>query len=811
MEQRQSERNFRIKRQYFLAAVNLILERLWQAARPLLCVVGFFLAISFSGLWEVINPYLHLVSVTAFAGGVMYCLYSAGQQFRVPERREILANLERRNAFLHRPLRSAGAKLAVNGEKGSLSSKLWQLHQDRQREAAKVTKAGLPQINLAVGDKYSLRSVVILLMITGYFVGGSDGHLHAAFIPDFSVSGRPIEVDVWAAPPEYTKVPPRLLGTEKKLEGDKPSLVTLPAGSTLVARISGSGLEAPVLKYLDEEHNFLPVDPYNYELEIPLNVSGWLSVENDGDQLAHWDVVIVPDLAPVVIFKSLPQVTEKSAFRLHYSATDDYGVVALVAQVQRNGDPKEIKLKLPMVSGSKEVKGKSYHDLTAHPWAGFLVNLSLIGTDATGQRGTSKSVEFILPERVFTHPVAKAIIEQRKKLVDDPVAHKKEAVIALTTFGLLPASLNNDFTVMLSLSSARSLLVYGNDDEVVGDVIEILWDTALRLENGDLSAAEIALREAERALMEALNKDATDAEIKRLVENLRAAMDSYLQALAQSSEGTAKNPNHSESEGQRIGQEDLQNLLDKVDQFARAGARDAARELLSELQDILENLKNAQSNPPSAEMQAGQEMLKELGDLMRRQQNLLDETFRRSREGTKDSQQSKGDGAQNSQQNMEGYSNMAGQQEALRQMLGDLMSQMGMKGKIPGSLGKAERSMNGARQSLEQGQGREATNAQSNALDQLRKTAQDLSEKMMQGSSGDMVGQGENGTGRDPLGRPLPGTDGQGGSFDNNFTLGENALSRARIIQDELRRRLSEPDRSDLERQYLRRLMERFQ
>jgi len=403
--------------------------------------------------------------------------------------------------------------------------------------------------------------------------------------------------------------------------------------------------------------------------------------------------------------------------------------------------------------------------------------------------------------------MAKAIIEQRKKLVEDPMANKKEVIVALSTFGLLPASLNNDFTVILSVSLARSILVYGNERGSVDDVIGILWDTALRLENGDLSAAEIALREAERALMEALNNDATDAEIKRLVEALKAAMDTYLQALAQNSEGREVSPSSRNKEGQRIGQQELQKLLDKIDRFARSGARDAARELLSELQEILENLKAARSNPPSAEMQAGQEMLKQLGDLMRRQQNLLDETFRRSREGAQDPNQSEAD----RNQAMKGYPDMAGQQEALRQMLGDLMGELGLKGKIPGSLGKAERSMNGARQSLEQGEGQMATEAQSNALDQLRQAAKGIADKMMEGSDGDMVGQGEQGTGRDPMGRPLPGNDGQGGSSENNFSLQENALSRARIIQDELRRRLSDPVRSDLEKQYLRRLMERFQ
>ncbi|MEH6403559.1 MAG: TIGR02302 family protein [Sneathiella sp.] len=807
MEQHQNDQVNPLKRQYFLAAINLILERLWNVSRLLLCLAGLFVALSWGGLWGALNPYIHLVALFFLVAAALCGLYGIGRHFKMPNREEILASLERRNAFSHRPLRSANAQLTFSEAGSEISRRLWELHQDQQKKIAKKAKTGWPKLNLAEGDKYSLRSGIILLMVTGYFVGGDERNLQAAFIPDFSLSNRPIEVDVWAAPPEYTKIAPRLLSAEDRGDGKSPALVTLPTGSKLIARILGDNLDKPTLVHENKTHAFLQIDPKNYELEILIDKSGALRVENDGDLLAQWDIAVIPDLAPVVGFKSLPQVTERFAFRLHYAAKDDYGVTGLVAQIQRTGDDGEISLKLPVAPGSLDAEGKSYHDLTAHPWAGFLVELSLIGTDAINQTGITEPLSFILPERNFTHPVAKAIIEQRKKLVEDSIANKKGAIVALTTFGLLPASLNNDFTVLLSLSLARSILVYGNNDDSVDEVIEILWDTALRLENGDLSAAEIALREAERALMEALNSDVSDAEIKRLVEELKAAMDAYLQALAENSEGMEASPNSPNSEGQRIGQDELQKLLDKVDQFARSGAKDAARELLSELQEILENLKSAQSSPPSAEMQAGQKMLKQLGDLMRRQQNLLDETFRRSREGEQDPNQS--DAGKN--QAMKGYPDMAGRQEALRQMLGDLMGDLGMKGKIPGSLGKAERSMNGARQSLEQGEGREATEGQSNALDQLRQAAKEIADKLMEGSGGDMVGQGEQGTGRDPMGRPLPGTDGQGRSSENNFILQENALSRARIIQDELRRRLSDPARSDLEKQYLRRLMERFE
>ncbi|MBL4906073.1 MAG: TIGR02302 family protein [Sneathiella sp.] len=818
MEPHRDKAIYRVKRQYILTYGYLLLERIWNSARIFLCLIGLFLSLTFVGLWDIVHPYVHLASLIGFVGAVIFSLHLFWVQFQWPVNEDILASLERRNNLQHRPLRSMEAQPALDGNRKPTSRHLWALHQERQQKIVKDTKAGWPRITLSSEDKYAFRSAIILLIISGFFVGGAGAgsRIYTAFSPDLSSSGLPIEMDVWTTPPEYTRLPPKLLARETYSEGKtEPVQIILPIGSRIIARVSGGNLEPPSLKHNQENHEFTPLEGTNYELELPLYKSGDLTLEKDGDILLNWQVTILPDAKPNAKLISLPEVTERSAFRLHYSAADDYGVAGLIGRITFQGEVQNIDLKLPFINGSQDVTGKSYYDLTAHPWAGFPVELVLIVRDEADQEGRSKPVSFILPERFFTHPIARALIEQRKKLVEDADGNKQSVAVALSAISLLPESMNNDFTVIMMVSAARGILIYGKDDGSVNDVIDILWDTALRLENGDLNAAEIALREAERALMEALNKGASDAEIKKLVEELKTAMNDFLKAFSKTQEQMANLPGQ---EGQIIGQKDLENLLDKVDRFARSGARDAARELLSELQDILENLRSARAMPPSSAQQAGQEMLNQLDDMMRRQQNLLDETFRQSRDENTDeygqSPRQPGPGekqdGQQSRPRSKAFSDMAGRQEALRQMLGDLMGQMGLNGEIPDSLGNAERSMNEARQELELEEGRRATEAQSNALDQLRQTAQGLAEKLMQGSNGEMVGSGPNGPGRDPLGRPLPGRNGSGQNSDNGFRLQENAISRARLIQDELRRRLSDPARDKLELDYLRRLMERF-
>ena len=63
--------------------------------------------------------------------------------------------------------------------------------------------------------------------------------------------------------------------------------------------------------------------------------------------------------------------------------------------------------------------------------------------------------------------------------------------------------------------------------------------------------------------------------------------------------------------------------------MARGGARDAARQMLSQLQEMLENLRAqpyAQQNDPAA--QQGQQLMRDLNNLAQQQQNLLDQTYR---------------------------------------------------------------------------------------------------------------------------------------------------------------------------------------
>ena len=124
--------------------------------------------------------------------------------------------------------------------------------------------------------------------------------------------------------------------------------------------------------------------------------------------------------------------------------------------------------------------------------------------------------------------------------------------------------------------------------------------------------------------------------------------------------------------------------------------------------------------------------------------------------------------------------------------------------------------MDRAEEALRRGDMAEAIDRQAEAMDALREGLRELGRAIAQAE------REENGQGQqqgdqtaqatprqsDPLGRQL-GTAGQSGT-DQNLLQGEDIYRRAGELLDEIRRRAAELDRPEDERDYLRRLLDRF-
>jgi len=318
------------------------------------------------------------------------------------------------------------------------------------------------------------------------------------------------------------------------------------------------------------------------------------------------------------------------------------------------------------------------------------------------------------------------------------------------------------------------------------------------------------------------------------VQELREALDRYLQALAQELQNHPNEATTPLDPSQVLTGRDLQRMLDRAGELARSGARDQARELLSQLQNMLENLRAAR---PGQAQQRGtnqaQQMMRGMQELMQRQQQLLDRSFRAQRQqgqqnrngqpGQQPGQRQPGQQPGNDQADSGETGEMgdaAGQQEGLRRTLGEIMRQLGDgMGDIPEPFGRAERAMRDAAGALQRSRPGEAIGPQTEALDQLQQAARDFAQQLQQrlgnmwgDPNGDEVGATDRNPRdrieRDPFGRPMSNN----GSFDQGDVKipDENILQKSRRILDELRRRAGERFRPPIELDYIERLLKRF-
>ena len=791
-----------LKRNLGLAAVALFWERLWPALWPAVSVVGVFLALALLDVPARLPASLHWVLLALVVALLAAALFDASGRFRLPSRDAARRRIETASGLVHRPLTALEDKLA-SGAGDPATASLWQAHQARMAEEARRLKIGAPVAGLARRDPYALRAALGLVLLLAAIDAGQDWsqRLVRSVSPGIGVPGAApsVSLDIWLTPPDYTGLPPQFLPASAAA-----TPVAVPIGSALLAQVHG-GRNPPRLKIDDHASDFTPVDEQNYKSTAIITAGKRLSVEQDGRSLGSWPILVVPDLPPQVTFAKPPSHTNRMALRLDYTAGDDYGVETVKAIIHRSDDPagEALSLDLPLPGQHlKDARATAYNDLTAHLWAGLKVNIQLQATDALGQIGTSETVQTVLPERVFHHPIAKAIIEQRKQLTLKP-SDKDVVAETLSDLSTRPERFNGDLVVFMALRTAQARLALDRDNNSIAPVQSLLWQTALRIEDGRAPASQQDLLNAMQALQDALARNAPDEEIERLMRQVQEAMNQYLQALAQQMQKMDPSQMQPVDPSKMLSTRDLQRMLDRARDMARTGARDQARQMLSQLQQMLENLRMAR---PMQGRNGQNQMMSQMQQMMRQQQQLLDHSFNQSRQGQQG-------------QSMQGD---AQQQEALRQMLNQMMQQLQQQGgQMPNALSRAERAMRGAGEALQRGQPGSAVGPQSDALDALQEAARAMANQMMGDNYGDGPGgeplddPGLHQAQRDPFGRLLDTEQGNGGYDDGGaLRMGKSAsdyaLEKAKEILDELRRRAGERSRPEIERDYIDRLLKEF-
>ncbi|MEW5422355.1 TIGR02302 family protein [Amorphus sp. 3PC139-8] len=825
----------RIDRLVRRARLSLLWERLWPALALPIGVVALFLALSWLGAWLVTPGWLRISALVVFGVGLLASLVPLAR-IQVPSAEEAVRRLERQSGVPHRPLTAYRDTLS-DTDADSAAQALWTAHRTRMVAALDRVSAKLPTPKLYRRDPYALRAVVGLLLVVALAAGSGEywQRVRAAFVMPTKAAVEPaLRLDAWVSPPAYTSLPPIFLtGTARADAGP----ISVPAGSELVLRIQGVG-DAAVDLSTDRGSQSVATEPVNgenaegaaggpREASVLLDTDATVSVTGDGETVDSWAFAVKPDGAPAIRFIDEPQATARGALELRYETEDDYGVTEAHAEftlVDPPGglsddearrpliDPPSFALSLP---GRRDGLGaaRTTKDLSDHPWAGATVEATLVATDDMGQTGRSEPKEFVLPARPFYQPLAQSMIEQRRILAYDAESQPR-VIDAISSLMLYPQAIFATDGHYLAVDFAYRQLVAAHDDEALKEVLDALWDVAVMVEDGDLSDAEKALKAAQEKLRQAIENGASEQEIARLTQELREAMNRYMRELAQQAMRSPQSMQQMDPNAQMLSQQDLDRMLSQIEELAKSGARDQAQQLLSEMQRMLENLQAGQPQMmPQTGMGQMEQMLDELGNMIQRQQELMNDTHRLDRQQQGQGRQGEmgqDDGmSQSPQERADELRRLQESQGQLGQSLQELMERLLDQGLQPNQqLGDAGEAMGRAEGDLGGGRPDDAVGEQGQALEQLRQGAQSLAQQMAGNGTqpgGNQSGQTAQGQQRDPLGRFRRN---EGSDMSSRVRIPDEIdVQRARRILEELRNRLSDPQRPSLELDYLERLL----
>lgn len=845
-----------------------------RAFWPLWSVLIASLAVLMLGLQDMVPVEWVWAGIGLALFGALAGMIWGARRFAVPTRNAALDRLDR--SIKGRPIAALTDEAAI-GRGDAAAMAVWRAHQDRMAERAARARPAKPDLAVSRRDPFALRYVALLALSVALLFGSfwrvgtvtemaPGGSAAAAIGPSW---------EGWVEPPSYTGLPALYLNDQTgRLRAPQGSRITLrlygEIGALTVAEdISGAVPDAAESSKTAAAASAATEPSQSFELAR----SGTLAIEGPGGR--SWDVVMTPDSGPRVQISATLEKEADGEMRQAFLAQDDHGVVAGTAAIMldltevdrryglgRDPDPRDallLDLPMPITGDRREFEETIIENFSEHPFANLPVTLTLTVEDALGQTGSSADVSITLPGRRFFDPLAAAVIEQRQALL---WSRENGADVArmLRAISHRPDDIFRSETAYLRLRvllrRLETMSRFGIKPAQQEEVAKALWDLAITLEEGDLADAQERLRRAQDRLAEAMKNGASDEEIAELMNELRDAMRDYMRQLAQNmqpGEDGVDEPQMDENT-MELTQQDLQDMMDRIQELMEQGRMDEAQALLDQLSEMMENMQMAEGQG-QGQQSPGQQAMEGLAETLRDQQGLSDQAFRDLQEqfnpnmgqqgqaqgnegrsggegrgqshegqgGEGENQQQgegQGEGQQQGQQQGQqpGEGSLADRQQALRDELRRQQDNLPGVGGQAGedardALDRAGRAMEGAEEALRGDDLAEAIDQQAEAMDALRDGMRNLGEAMAEqqqqqsGQQGEAMGRAGDQQ-RDPLGRNA-GESGQVGT-DDQLLQGEDVYRRARELLDEIRRRSGEGTRNQQELDYLKRLLERF-
>ncbi|WP_455474088.1 TIGR02302 family protein [Bartonella sp. B30(2025)] len=790
-----------IKFLYVHIAVWCILtfERIWPRLLPFFLILSFLCSLSWFGIFSFLGYWPHLLLlwlILFFAAGSLFFLV----RFRFPTVKDVIHRIEQVNGLKNQPLNVQTDHLCPEND-DSFRAVVWREHQRRMAKQLDNLKTGFAHPHSATYDPLALRTLCILLFVCSFSFsfGSLGGRLADAFDLRPIVDEESVRIDAWITPPVYTGVAPIYLTKSSATQ------LTVPEGSNVAVRVvNGAGITVKgifkkdarkVLFSQKSEKNTFDDSIVQFETRLEHSMDLLISSRHKQHK---WYLQVIKDQSPTIRWLEKPGRVLAGSLELFYEMNDDYGVTKAFVEIEPFLDQQKRtsflynapEIKLLLARGGKG-KMRMVQDISNHPWAGLEVKITLVAEDGAGQQGRSKTFVMTLPQRVFSNPVARAVSELRRLLALNASAQDR-VLDMLAALLMNPENGLQNLTHFLALQSAWTRLFLAQTEDQLYDVVDYLWQIALGIEDDQHESVQKNLKQAQAALRDALRHGASAAEIERLMANLRQAMDDYIRTLVE------KAQDRSNSYKPSLSEDTLQKKLNEIEEMAKMGSSSAAEQLLTEVEKILDHLQ-VHKGSPEEEMNNNQTLqmrkkMNQLGDLMRRQQEILNETHQLQME-------------QQREKNL-----LNKQSEALKKRQAELQSELSTLEKELSKQGlnhenafkKAEEHMNFAKDALDSGNHEMSIQSQLDALEALRQGAQNVVKEMREVLKKTGNNQNADPSIKDPLGRSLSlSTDREEGVVIPQ----ESDQMRARQILEEIRKRLSKEHIPEAEENYLERLL----
>lgn len=628
---------------------------LWiEAIRPvLLPVLGGLAAYLIAGLLgapQALSDLLRGVILVLLVGAGAAWAVWRGRRVVSPTPDEIDRRIEQASGLAHRPLQTLADHPATGGAE---QAGLWAAHLWRTGLAIGRLRAGWPRIWTGARDPWRLGIVLPVALLAALVWAGPEapGRLAAAFWPGLDDPGAPRpHIQAWITPPSYAPGAPVFLD-------EREGRATVPQGSVLsvsvtdlrgrpALRVAATGAGSAV-----GDDRFRSLGPGSWSAEVTLLGSASLALRGRGRLFSDWTITVLPDMAPVVAWGARPGASQGEwRTRLPYAARQAYGIASLHAELRLVSGKgasagRVLSVPIPLDGQPRDASGVATPDLSADPWAGEEVVGRLVATSTSGRNGTSPEARFRLGARKFTSPVAKAVLDIRRRLA---LGRERAADGAadLAALADMPEPFQADAGMLLNLASSADLLTSPDvaPQAALDQVVARLWYLALEIEDirhGGQAGAQAALdvRAAQDAVAAQLNRmralgaqgqsPAEQSELQRRMEALQQAISRRMQALAQQalqSHTAIPDLPGMTQDGDRA----LSKMMQQMQDAAKEGRSADAMQMMQHMEDMLEHMRTASPQDLAnlaAQMMARQQAAQQgeaLRDLIGRQSGLLD-------------------------------------------------------------------------------------------------------------------------------------------------------------------------------------------